>query len=172
MISNDLAPKVAKQLDFENDSNISLEYPATVRFTAMQPVDQSLSSKADEYTYIPSLTTSICASIYPKIINVLGPYSEMDDEIATLLNMDFRLFPSKLEAILRLFTGSFMQGDENVLVLTNEVYGRNFGIDVHAEKDNETRPYGRSRYKNITCGLYKKADSAKMSTKLMMEVNR
>ncbi|RCI06969.1 hypothetical protein CU098_005714, partial [Rhizopus stolonifer] len=115
LISNDLAPKVAKQLDFENDSNISLEYPATVRFTAMQPVDQSLSSKADEYT-------------------------EMDDEIATLLNMDFHLFPSKLKAILRLFTGSFMQGDENVLVLTNEVYGRNFGIDVHAEKDNETRP--------------------------------
>ncbi|CAO3637167.1 unnamed protein product [Mucor hiemalis] len=92
----------------------------------------------------------------------------MDDDIATLLNMDFRLFPSKLEAIPCLFTGSIMQGNETVLVLTNEIYGRTFDIDVHAEKDNETRPYGKSKYRNITCGLYRKADSPRASTKLMI----
>lgn len=89
----------------------------------------------------------------------------MDDEIATLLNMDFRLFPSKLEAVLHLFTDSIIQGDETVLDLTNEFYGQNCGIGVHAEKDNKTRPYGQEKYRNITCGLYRKADS--LSTKLM-----
>lgn len=123
MISNALAPKVAKLLDFEKRSNKNLEYPVNIRFTATQPVDQSLSSQVDEHTYIPPLTTSICASTYPKVINVLGPYTEMDDGIVTLLNMYFRLFPSKLEAIPHLFTSFIIQGDETALALTNGIYG-------------------------------------------------
>jgi hypothetical protein len=140
LISNALTPKVAKLLNFEKGSNKNLEYPVNVRFTATQPVDQSLSSQVDEHTYIPPLTTSICASTYPKVINVLGPYTKMGDEIVTLLNMYFCLFPSKLEAVPHLFTSFIIQGDETVVLMF--MRKKTMKRDHTAKKNTETSHAG------------------------------
>ncbi len=107
----------------------------------------------------------------PKLLDVFGPFEELVDEIALLLNHDFRNNPKLLPAVSKLSAGAIIHDKTTLFIISCEVYSRHTSIDTHAETNGGSLLIGTSVYPSISCSIISDSDGRKMKQKLITGTN-
>lgn len=110
----------------------------------------------------------VSSSSVPNMLKTLGPYEEIDAEMISLLNADFRITQKQLHLIPKLFTGALIHNKLTLMAITSEVYSRHATIDIHLETGVDSVPSSKCLYKDLSCSVIVSFDGKNLSKKLLI----
>ncbi|KAI8377599.1 uncharacterized protein BYT42DRAFT_570911 [Radiomyces spectabilis] len=110
------------------------------------------------------------SSFIPSLLTKNGPYAEPSTELLALLNYDFRISPSLLHAVAKLYTGAIIIDKEMVFAITVEAYCRGKATDIHGETNFKTLPSPSTCvYGSLSIGVFEESDGKAMKKKLKID---
>ncbi|CAO3594202.1 unnamed protein product [Absidia cylindrospora] len=111
-------------------------------------------------------------SVYPRMEASFGQFFEMDEDLAALLNSDFRFSPNLLRCVADLHAGCLINSNHlTAFIVTVEVYSKHSATDVHAESSGASCPYANCLYPGIFIGTINDSDGKKLKNKFIMASN-
>ncbi|KAI9266155.1 hypothetical protein EDC94DRAFT_498363, partial [Helicostylum pulchrum] len=75
----------------------------------------------------------VSSSSILNLLKMLGPYEEIDTQLISFLNTDFRTCQNLLHLIPKLFTDAIIHDKLTLMAITSEVYSRHATLDIHVE---------------------------------------